>query len=152
MQLVGARPPGERIVLAGDFNSLSSVDATAYAASKLEHIATDAEHAADALDGKFREKFSHDNKLDFRVLDVLYAAHLMDLANVTAAAFVPTVPTRLDTSLDWMNNHHAMRLDYVLGTSELARHVRMCAAVRDDATHKLSDHYPVLCRFGAPAQ
>lgn len=148
VQLLEKLAPGERVLLAGDFNSLSSVDAAAYAASKLQHIATDAAHASDALDGKYREKFAHNDKLDFRVLDVLYGAHLMDLGN--SSAFVPTVPTQLGSSLDWMNNHHAMRLDYVLGTPELARNVRTCGAVRTDATHKLSDHYPVMCQFGPP--
>lgn len=98
---------------------------------------------------KYRQKFCHNRKLDFRVLDVFYKEGFVDLAPLS---FAPSVPTRIDSQLDWMNKHHEMRLDYVLGTSALASTVVNggCVVHRSEATHKLSDHYPVVCHFSFP--
>ena len=131
--------------MAGDFNSLSSLDAPYYAQSKLAHILNVAEHQHSTRDAKYREKFSDEGKLDYRILVTLYEAGLVDGRGTQD--FVHSVPTKLDTSLDWMNNQHFMRLDYVLVTPALARHITSCRAVHDATTDKLSDHYPVLCNF-----
>lgn len=135
----------EFAVLAGDLNSLSSVDAATYAESKLTHILNEADHVHKPRDAKYREKFAFEGKLDYRILDTLYQAGFVDGRG--KQEFVSSVPTRLSTSHDWMNNEHTMRLDYVLVTPALASHITSCQAVQDDSTHKLSDHYPVLCKF-----
>jgi endonuclease/exonuclease/phosphatase family metal-dependent hydrolase len=61
--------------------------------------------------------------------------------------FSPTVPTELHQDLDFMNNDHSMRLDYVLGRNvEVAG---FCDTVRVAATEVLSDHLPVMCSVRA---
>jgi exodeoxyribonuclease-3 len=150
-------PQASPLVLMGDLNSLSSLDDDAYEKTELEHI-FDSAAAGDAKDVKLLKKFTVAGKLDYRVLDELYRDNLTDLVHSTSnssytvvvskgpassVVFSPTVPTVLHQDLDFMNNDHSMRLDYVLG-----RHVSVagfCDTVREPATEQLSDHLPVMC-------
>lgn len=132
------------LLVAGDLNSLSSRDAAHYSSSQLGHIASGDAHGHSELDAKYRVKFVHRGALDYRIVDALYAAPLVD---VSATPFVASVPTLLEQTLDYMNAHHAMRLDYVLASAAAAPLARECGAVNASETARLSDHYPVLCRF-----
>ncbi len=111
-------PPDEPLVLLGDLNSLSSLDARAYEQTQLEHIFESAA-AGDAKDAKLLKKFTMAGKLDFRVLDELYKLNLTDLVHASSNSsysvvvtkgppltitFSPTVPTLLHQDLDFMNN------------------------------------------------
>jgi exodeoxyribonuclease-3 len=154
---LGSGPNASPLVLMGDLNSLSSLDDDAYEKTELEHI-FDSAAAGDAKDVKLLKKFTVAGKLDYRVLDELYRDNLTDLVHSTSntsytvvvskgpassVVFSPTVPTVLHQDLDFMNNDHSMRLDYMLG-----RHVAVagfCDTVREAATEQLSDHLPVMC-------
>ncbi len=144
----------EPLLVIGDLNSLSSLDAEAYKQTKLGHIGEKV--LGDVKDTKLRQKFTFGGKLDFRVLDLLYSRGLRDLVfesigatfsvgGGAAVKFSPSVPTKLEQELDFMNNDHAMRLDYVLGRNVVV--AGRCDVVRDVATAKLSDHYPVMCEI-----
>ena len=148
---------GEPTVIMGDLNSLSEVDDPVYTETHLKHIASSKKHSG--RDALLNRKFSHNGRLDYRILAAFYAAGLKDLVHdsleepdfviPSAAAgkkfkFSPTVPTMLDQKLDHMNLEHAMRLDYFLGTSQVAT-PGFCDAVRGPDTDRLSDHYPVKC-------
>lgn len=140
-------------ILLGDFNSLSPLDEMVYKGTHLDHIASGG--PSDEKDKKLHQKFSFQHKLDFRVLQKLYDMGLKDLVHETqeetfnvagmghAVKFSPSVPTELDQNLDHMNLDHMMRLDYMLGTAFVE--AEKCGAVRDRATAKLSDHYPLMC-------
>jgi endonuclease/exonuclease/phosphatase family metal-dependent hydrolase len=133
-------PDGAPGVLLGDLNSLSPHDAAAYEASHLGHIARAG--PTSARDKLLRKKFVVGGQLDYRVMEGLYAAGWRDLVD----GFEPSVPTRLSQKLDHMNAEHAIRLDYVLGWGPVgAVPGAHCGPVREEATHRLSDHYPLRC-------
>lgn len=127
-------------------NSLSSLDEAHYVESNFGHILNPAQKDS-KQDQKYQIKFGFENKLDYRIMDTLYQAGLVD-AHDRSQDFVPSVPTKLVTSLDDMNKHHSLRLDYVLVSPALLKHMTLCHVIKDESTHKLSDHYPVRCNFG----
>ncbi len=132
------------VLLIGDLNSLSSLDSPFYTQSHLEHIADAEPH--DNKDAKLKMKFAFEGQLDYRVIDVLLKEGLIDLGHVekTDTGFLSsTVPTKINTDIDFMNNDHAMRLDYCFAKNLDGK----CEVVKSEQTALLSDHYPLLCQI-----
>ncbi|KAJ3035254.1 hypothetical protein HDV00_004114 [Rhizophlyctis rosea] len=134
----------EEWIMAGDLNSLSSLDATFYSNTHLI--------SAFATNDKLAQKFlTEDRKsIDYSPLDVLEDGGLHDLSQMRDGKrqalnhLDHSVPTGLE--VDAM---HAtkMRLDYVFGNDRVARDVRRCGVLRTGETEVLSDHYPVVLEF-----
>ncbi|NLU80385.1 endonuclease/exonuclease/phosphatase family protein [Micromonospora sp. HNM0581] len=76
--------------------------------------------------------------VETRAVARLLATGLVDLG----ASAGPTVPTAVGGA-EFVD----MRLDYLLGTAELAAHLVGIRVVRDPDTAHASDHYPLLAEF-----
>lgn len=133
-------PTDARILIIGDFNSLSRLDATHYASSNLVPFF----HERDL---KYREKNLREGDLDFLALDRLYEAGLVDLEHrfrPPAAPFYGSFPTDI---LKPGPDGEARRLDYALASATLAKTCTGARIIRDARTLTQSDHLPLVIDF-----
>ncbi|WP_189078389.1 endonuclease/exonuclease/phosphatase family protein [Mangrovihabitans endophyticus] len=126
---LAARYGGTRrlTLLAGDLNSL---------APRTDHTAT-IERLAPAYRGRH---VGPDGRADTRAVAAFAADGLVDLWTVAGSGDGRTVPTTAGGGAEFSG----MRLDYVLGTADVARRVRRVTVLRGAETEYASDHYPVL--------
>ena len=118
---------GEGMVVAtGDLNSLSAVDG--YPSDLGER-----------LQAKGISKFGHPD-VRYDVMRTFADGGLIDVAHVLGTNEW-TVPTPANTDV-----HHAdrLRLDYLLAGEEALPFVRSVTVARNEATDRISDHYPLL--------
>ena len=121
-QLARWNPEKRQGILLGDFNSPARSDASYY----------------------------HDNGLDwpFNVMDRYLASGWVDVVahhqGVTNRNSI-SLPTKLVEAPGISG-----RIDYILATDELAAKCTSAKVVNEEATHLLSDHYPVVAEFDWP--
>lgn len=121
---------GRNAIVMGDINSLSRSDD--YPSSLV-----------DKLSERGITKFGN-GSLRFDVTDYFSSHGLVDLA-AAVHANVPTVPTPANKDM-----YHAaeMRLDYMFATNGLLTAIKDISVIKDELTHKISDHYPVVLTLG----
>jgi endonuclease/exonuclease/phosphatase family metal-dependent hydrolase len=155
-------PAGEAAFVMGDFNSLSPLDAPAYAAGRTIDalVGADKRSGENALKKKFveigvRAEAAEARSLSFAAHALLLAGGLVDVWAATAPvggkaagagakrAWQSSVPTALH--VDAMHAT-AMRLDYIYANGALvaATSHRSAAIFTDRYSATLSDHFPSL--------
>lgn len=127
-----------RIVLAGDFNGFSSADRGFYDADpRLVPFFR-------MLDGQDRHARNlNDGRLDYGGIEAILGQGFVDLVAASrgpSEPFVGTFPTPLVGNEDHGTDR---RLDFIFTSPNLAGSVQSVAILRDAATARLSDHYPV---------
>ncbi len=123
------------VVVMGDLNTLSPLDAPAHAEADLVAVLRE--------DASLRRKFlSADGLIDYRPMRRLLAAGLHDPGAAVAGDYTVPTPINDDTT------HVArMRLDYVLVNAALLARAPMVRTLRGGEVDRLSDHYPVECAW-----
>ena len=130
-------PADARIIIAGDFNTFSPLDAKHYA------TLDDLEPFFGRLDerAKGRAKNLRDGKLDYTPMTLFAEAGFIDQEARFRFDFDGTFPTKIPKKGE---HGDLRRLDYVLTSPNISSHVKAAWSESDSTTHLLSDHYPVI--------
>lgn len=127
-------PKNEKVIIMGDFNSLSEDDAAMY---NEEFIA----------DQKAREeKLSHirnlnNGKVDYTVTGAMKEAGYKDALRIFHTDFQKSCPTKK------YGSKFPKRIDYMWINPKLTKSVKSANLIYDDVTDNISDHYPILVTF-----
>ena len=127
-------PKNEKIIIMGDFNSLSSDDAAMYTNEFI-------------LDQKKREeKQSHirnlnNGGLDYTVTNAMKEAGYTDALRIFHSGFQKSCPTEKYTS------KFPKRIDYIWVNPSLSKNLKSTDIIYDEITHNISDHYPLIAKF-----
>eukprot|EP00927_Polykrikos_kofoidii_P077273 TRINITY_DN74230_c0_g1_i1.p1 TRINITY_DN74230_c0_g1~~TRINITY_DN74230_c0_g1_i1.p1 ORF type:complete len:341 (+),score=39.60 TRINITY_DN74230_c0_g1_i1:49-1023(+) len=131
----------ELLVLMGDLNSLSPLDRELHQHARLR------EETLLHVPKLHRKFLDPEGQVDYEPIGMLYRAGFIDVGQESTtedASESTTVPTSVN-----VDDAHAaaMRLDYILVGSQLAKLLRelRVSTVRDEATDRISDHFPVIC-------
>ena len=124
----------ERIIIMGDFNSLSRSDSS--------------EYNEDALNAQIiREKKENhirnlkDGKFDYSVTNSMEDAGYKDLVRGSHSDFQFSVPTKK------YGEKYLKRIDFIWVNSRFKKDAISADIIRDEVTNRISDHYPVLATF-----
>lgn len=129
-KLLGKVDLNKPTILTGDFNSLSRQDN--YPSEFLQE-----------LQRRGIYKYGQ-TELDFGVTDRLAAAGFVDVA-AQSSHFDITVPSPYSTDPE---HEVPARIDYMFVSNGLVPMVRDFAVIKNEATDKISDHYPVVLTLG----
>ena len=130
-------PPGSQVILAGDFNTFSPLDAIYYSHGKLEPFFKE-------RDSLYKEKNLNKGKLDYTVIQEVMDAGLIDLeasSRISSYNFSGSFPTWIEKEGEHGDKR---RLDYIFASKNLAAKVSNATVIADDTTQILSDHLPVM--------
>jgi endonuclease/exonuclease/phosphatase family metal-dependent hydrolase len=130
-------PSGSQVILAGDFNTFSSLDSVYYSHGRLEPF-------FDERDVLYNENNLNNGKLDYTVIQEIMDYGLIDLEAVSRTSsysFSGSFPTSVEKEGEHGDQR---RLDYVFTSKNLADKVTKAKIVANDTTLILSDHLPVL--------
>lgn len=128
-------PRDAQVILAGDFNTFSPLDAAHY------DTLVDIEPFFARLDERPGAKNLRDGKLDYTPLKLLQEAGYIDQEARFRDRFGGTFPTQIEKEGE---HGDLRRLDYVFTNPALSPQVVNAWSIRDAKTHQLSDHYPVI--------
>lgn len=120
----------DKVIVMGDFNAMSAVDRDMY----------DTKERIDAL-VKSKSKNANNGSYDYSVMQQMQNAGFIDSYWETNMQYGFTCPTRLHSTVGNKNN---FRIDYIWLSGALKTSIKSCTVLYDNATHLLSDHYPVL--------
>ncbi|NND05275.1 MAG: hypothetical protein HKN87_02755 [Saprospiraceae bacterium] len=125
-----------KIILAGDFNTLSHADSAFYRHGRLEPFFA-------ARDKAYAEHNLNAGKLDYQVTHKVSAAHLIDSEHYLRKAdyrFTGTFPTQIEKEGEHGDQR---RLDYIYISKNLKDKLTKAVIISDHTTQRLSDHLPV---------
>eukprot|EP00943_MAST-04B_sp_MAST-4B-sp1_P008461 g8461.t1 len=145
----------EPLLVMGDLNSLSKLDASSYSRSKLlNHILSiPVKDTRTRLINKFLKRsanFRDKYNIDYGPIEMFLNFGYVDFlgkANVESRMFHHTVPTML--KVDYMHAQR-MRLDYIIGNREFVKQYGQCVnahTMQSACSEILSDHLPILLTF-----
>jgi exodeoxyribonuclease-3 len=142
-------PKDEPILLAGDMNALAVADSAAYPASLLQSMRKsegrkEPKSGLPIVKGKtiYRNNLNN-GQLDFTVTNLVLQGGLKDALREKHASFINSVPVK---SLQ-KKSSHLRRIDYIFINPVIARGLLRAEVIKDETTHKLSDHYPMMVEF-----
>src|SRR5690554_5543693 len=127
-------PQNEKILIMGDFNSLSEVDAAHYGEDMVEGM-------------RQREKEqSHirnlnNGEIDYTVMNQLEEAGYKDTFWLTNKTFKHSIPT------EKYGSGNFRRIDFLWANGPMAEKVQSADIIHDKSTDRMSDHYPVFVIF-----
>lgn len=122
----------ENCLLVGDLNSLSPADA--YPESMIADF-----------NEKQIKKFTTNGALCFDTITHFLNAGFVDMAVAAGQNKIATTPTA--SNVDVSHISAGMRLDYVLARGPVAQRLVSYTVIKNSATDRASDHYPVLVAF-----
>lgn len=98
-----------------------------------------------SLPTHFRVRYLDDagQSSDRRALSLLAAAGFSDVADELGQSAEPTVPTRGYPDVEFVD----FRADHVLASPPLAGRATSHRVLKEERTHRASDHYPVVVEF-----
>jgi endonuclease/exonuclease/phosphatase family metal-dependent hydrolase len=137
LQDIETLPSDSKVILAGDFNTFSSLDSTYYSHGRLEPFFNE----RDLLYG---EKNLNKGKLDYTVIQEVLDFGFIDLeASLRNPSF--KFPGSFPTLVEKEGEHgDQRRLDYIFASKNLAGKVNKAEIIASDTALILSDHLPVL--------
>lgn len=121
----------EKLLMMGDFNSFSPVDADTY----------NAQQTRLQLAIKGKSKNVNNNNFDYSVIQQVIDAGYIDTYWQKQQKFGHSCPTKLHSTA---GNTDKLRIDYIWTSPDLKNKIKDCEIIYDGTTHILSDHYPVL--------
>lgn len=135
-----ALPPGEPILIMGDFNNISPIDSLAYADTARLHRAI-----AMRQDG-FELQNMRDSAYDYSVIEAMNAAGFYDSYQLNDKGFIATYPTKgyRHKQSYWGG---PSRIDYIWLNSTARKQVVRFGILKNKITDQLSDHYPLLIKL-----
>lgn len=142
-------PQNEKIMIAGDLNSLAATDSSNYGASLLNAMRKsegrlEPKSGLPIVKGKTIYRNNLDNgNIDYTVTGKFITAGFKDAFYITNKYFKHSAPTKGHAS----KNSKLRRIDYIWVNNALAKQVVSADIIQDKTTDNLSDHYPVLLEF-----
>jgi endonuclease/exonuclease/phosphatase family metal-dependent hydrolase len=130
-------PPESKVILAGDFNTFSSLDSSYYTHDRLETFFS-------ARDSLYDEMNLNNGQLDYTVIqDILNYGFIDTEARERDPFYIfsGSFPSRIEKEGEHGDHR---RLDYIFVSKNLAKNVKNAAIIANDTTHILSDHLPVF--------
>ena len=127
-------PKNEKVVIMGDFNSLSQTDASEY-----NEEALNAQKERELKENHIRNL--NDGKFDYTVIGAMQKAGYIDLIRKFNSEFQYSAPTKKYSS------KYLKRIDFVWTNPKMAKYATSAKIIRDEVTDRISDHYPVLTTF-----
>ena len=137
LQDIASLPEDSEIILAGDFNTFSSLDSSYYSHGKLEPFFKD----RDSLYGEIN---LNKGQLDYSVIKEVMDYGLIDLEATmrdSAFQFYGSFPTLVEKEGEHGDQR---RLDYIFASENLAAKVTQAEIISSDTALILSDHLPVI--------
>ncbi|MEC9094978.1 MAG: endonuclease/exonuclease/phosphatase family protein [Planctomycetota bacterium] len=151
---------GKQVILMGDFNAHIKSDANWLNKQRAlieRRLPSDRKKPLE-------DRFIVDNQWNFDVMDKIMEAPLTDLVGMNFARRVksPTYeqlvqlgsfPTRVlnHVNTEALQRGFLERIDFILATPELSKLNTEAQIVREpDVLERISDHYPVIAKFGKP--
>jgi len=137
IQNIDGLPPDSQVVLAGDFNTFSSLDSIYYSHGRLEPFFND-------RDSLYDEKNLNNGKLDYSVIQEVMDFGLIDLEasfRNSSYKFSGSFPTLVEKEGEHGDQR---RLDYVFASKNLTNKLTKANIIASDTTLRLSDHLPVV--------
>lgn len=128
-------PPKEKIVIMGDFNSLSPLDDEYY--KDEGYLKTMQER--EVKESHIRNL--NNGKLDYTVIGSMIQSGFIDLVRKFHSDKQFSVPTKK------YGTEYPKRIDFIWANPSLAKEAESAIIIRDEKTDKMSDHYPVLTTF-----
>ena len=137
LQDIETLPSDSKVILAGDFNTFSSLDSTYYSHGRLEPFFNE-------RDSLYGEKNLNKGELDYTVIQEVLDFGFIDLeASLRNSTF--RFPGSFPTLIEKEGEHgDQRRLDYIFASKNLAGKVKRAEIIASDTTLILSDHLPVL--------
>ena len=134
-QIVKVVQNDEPLLLMGDLNTLSPLDAEIHGREGLLEVLL--------VDQSLKRKFVVDGGINYGPMQSLLDAGLEDLGAMDKGSY--SVPTSYNR-----DKMHAakMRLDYMLANKAFLNRSPEAHIIRDSEVDRLSDHYPIECRWG----
>jgi exodeoxyribonuclease III len=127
-RIMDAQKQHQNRILMGDMNSLSKYDD--YNPETIN-----------VFNDMQMKKFTTERKLRFDVIDKIRSAGYFDVGQEKGKNKVYTAPT---ASINELEAHLNMRLDYIFVSESLLKQVISYDVVKNQLTDKASDHYPVI--------
>jgi exodeoxyribonuclease-3 len=127
-------PKTEKIVIMGDFNSLSPSDSIYYSINDLNVL-------------KEREKLQNhirnlnNGNFDFSVVGSMIESGYIDILKKFNPGFSHSIPTKK------YGENGFKRIDFIWGNNTISKFVKSSHIIYDHVTDRLSDHYPILTTF-----
>lgn len=129
-------PKKSKVLMMGDFNSLSPQDSSAYNSNdrKLKLLQNQELKRPNI-------KNLHNGKIDYSVMQSILAAGFIDSWKyLHPTSYEKSAPTPIiKTSAD-----NYVRVDYILVSKRLKKKIAKAYIIKDELTHQLSDHYPTV--------
>ncbi len=155
-RVIELKKQGHEVLLMGDFN--------AHAKSDSRWLNQQSELIQRRLVGDQKkateDRFIQNGKYTFDVMDVILAAPVDDLVRTefdrtkqkksNAVTRLGSFPTKILGHVKTRKTQHGFleRIDFIFATQGLARQCNMARVRHDEITNSLSDHYPVIAKFG----
>lgn len=130
-------PKNEKVMIMGDFNSLSEDDAVMYTEEFVN------------AQKKREEKQSHirnlsNGKIDYTITGAMKDAEYKDALQLFHSDFQKSCPTMK------YGSNFLKRIDYIWVNPKLSKSIKSANFIYDDITNNISDHYPLLVTFDLP--
>lgn len=127
-------PQEEKIIIMGDFNSLSQQDEQ-YHTTEMVRAMREREQKEDHI------RNLNKGKIDYSVMNAIREAGYEDVFLLKNDSLVSSVPTKK------YGEPSTRRIDFIWTNPVLSERVTSSAIIQDATTDHISDHYPVLVNF-----
>lgn len=128
-------PANEKILIMGDFNSVSKRDAAEYSEAMLQGM-----REREKKEAHIRNL--NNGQIDYSVTGDVEAAGFKDTFWLSNKKFVHSVPTKK------YGTANPKRIDFMFASPAMAKELKSSVIIHDIHTDQMSDHYPVLVTFG----
>ncbi|WP_316817391.1 endonuclease/exonuclease/phosphatase family protein [Pedobacter nyackensis] len=129
-------PANEKILIMGDFNSVSKRDAAEYSEAMVKGM-----QEREKKEAHIRNL--NNGQIDYSVIDAVEKAGFKDTFWLTNKKFVHSIPVVK------YGKANPKRIDFMFANQAIAKEVKSSVIIHDEHTDNMSDHYPVLVTFGS---
>lgn len=127
-------PQDEKIIIMGDFNSLSQEDAQ-YHTQEMVQAMLEREKKEDHI------RNLNNGKIDYTVMSAIMEAGYKDAFLLKNDSLIYSVPTKK------YGKPSTRRIDFIWTNPVLSERLTSSTIIQDATTDKISDHYPVMVTF-----
>lgn len=127
-------PANEKVLIMGDFNSVSKRDAAEYSDAMLKGM-----QEREQKEAHIRNL--NNGQIDYSVIGAVELAGFKDTFWLTNKKFVSSIPTPK------YGSGNPKRIDFMFASPAIAKEVKSSVIIHDVHTDQMSDHYPVLVTF-----
>jgi len=142
-------PANEKIIIAGDFNSLAAIDSSQYGQEALNHLRL-LEGKKEPKSGlpivKYKTIYRHNmnkGQIDYSVTNRMLEAGFKDAFYSTNKNFKRSAPTIKYAGV----KSYPHRIDYIWLNESAAKTIKYADIIQDKQTDEISDHYPVIIKM-----